>query len=575
LYIGRSKVIPLGPSETALRAFDTRNILEPVRAFLCLTVSTVAACASFGQTAGASPHFEVADIHPSPTGINQVARGPFMNGVRYDLRNATIVDLIAKAYDVTADKVLEGPSWLEYDRFDISALMPPKTSSADAKLMLQALLVDRFNLAFHKDERPLSAYALTAPKGKQKLKESDGSGDTGCRVTLDQPRPADIVAGAPPTLAASYTCKNMTMEAFAQQMTGMLLAQQFIGTNPVQDKTGIEGKWDFNFKYTLPLVGPGDGATLPDALDKQLGLKLEQATLSLPVIVVEKANRASPNEPDVAKKIPASPAEFEVATVKPLAPADGNGFVAMGIRMQPGGRVEISGLPLKMLVQQAWGIQADTIVDAPKWMETDRYSIVAKMPSTGAAPVPNTPVDTDSVYLMLRALLADRFKLAAHFEDRPMSAYTLTASKPKLKKADPATRTKWTDSSGPIFINGANGSAPSRTIKFQNMSMAQLAEKLQFLAGPYVHAPVIDATGIEGGYDFTLTFSLIPPAQLAKMLASRPPDAAGAANGAADPIGGVSIFEAVEKQLGLKLVEQKRPVSVLVIDHIEQQPTEN
>jgi uncharacterized protein (TIGR03435 family) len=86
---------------------------------------------------------------------------------------------------------------------------------------------------------------------------------------------------------------------------------------------------------------------------------------------------------------------------------------------------------------------------------------------------------------------------------------------------------------------------------------------------------VIDATGIEGGYDFTLTFSLIPPAQLAKMLASRPPDAAGAANGAADPIGGVSIFEAVEKQLGLKLVEQKRPVSVLVIDHIEQQPTEN
>jgi len=502
-----------------------------------------------------------------------------MNGVRYDLRNATIVDLIAKAYDVTADKVLEGPNWLEYDRFDISALMPPKTSSADAKLMLQALLVDRFNLAFHKDERPLSAYALTASKGKQKLKESDGSGDTGCRVTLDQPRPADIVAGAPPTLAASYTCKNMTMEAFAQQMTGMLLAQQFIGTNPVQDKTGIEGKWDFNFKFSLPTGGPGgsgDAITLPDAIDKQLGLKLEQATLSLPVIIVEKANRASPNEPDVAKKIPPSPAEFEVATVKPLAPADGNGFVTMGIRMQPGGRVQISGLPLKMLVQQAWSIQADSIVNAPKWMDTDRYDIVGKAPSTGAQTGPNTPVDTDSVYLMVRALLADRFKLAAHFEDRPMTAYTLTASKPKLKKADPASRTKWSEpSSGPIFFNGGANSVPSRTIKFQNMSMAQLAEKLQFLAGTYIHAPVIDATGLEGGYDFTLTFSLIPPAQLAKMLANRPPDAAGAANGAADPIGGVSIFEAVEKQLGLKLVEQKRPVSVLVIDHIDQQPTDN
>ena len=106
------------------------------------------------------------------------------------------------------------------------------------------------------------------------------------------------------------------------------------------------------------------------------------------------------------------------------------------------------------------------------------------------------------------------------------------------------------------------------------MSMAQLAEKLQLFGGTYIHAPVLDATGLEGGYDFTLTFSLIPPAQFAQ-LAARTANTAGAANDAADPIGGVSLFEAVEKQLGLKLVEQKRPVSVLVIDHIEQQPTDN
>jgi uncharacterized protein (TIGR03435 family) len=71
-----------------------------------------------------------------------------------------------------------------------------------------------------------------------------------------------------------------------------------------------------------------------------------------------------------------------------------------------------------------------------------------------------------------------------------------------------------------------------------------------------------------------LSFSLIPPAQLANMVL-RPPDAAGGGNAAADPIGGVSIFEAVDKQLGLKLVEQKRPVSVLVIDHIDEKPSEN
>src|SRR5262249_23525568 len=155
-----------------------------------------------------------------------------------------------------------------------------------------------------------------------------------------------------------------------------------------------------------------------------------------------------------------------------------------------------------------------------------------------------------------RALLADRFKLAVHFEDRPLPAYTLTAPKSKLKKADPASRAKWSNSNTPIVLNGS--SAPSTTVKFQNMSMAQLAEKLQFIAASYIHAPVINATGLDGGYDFTLTFSPIAPAQLAN-LAIRPPDAAGATGGAADPIGGVSIFEAVDKQLGLKLVEQKRP----------------
>jgi uncharacterized protein (TIGR03435 family) len=546
-----------------------------VRTFPCMTVSTLAACAVFGQAPDASPRFEVADVHPSRVTAVQVARGPFMSGARYDLRNATLVDLIVKAYDVTPDKVVEGPSWLEYDRFDISATVPPRASTADAKLMLQALLTDRFNLAIRKEARSLPAYVLTAPKGKQKLKEADGSGDTGCRVSLDQPRPADPSAGVPRPPTVSYTCRNMTMAAFAAQMTSMVLAQQFIGNNPVQDKTGLEGMWEFNFKYTLPLLnaGSGDAITLPDALDKQVGLKLEQETISLPVIVVEKVNRTSPNEPDVAKKIPASPTEFEVATIKPFAPPGaGTGPIAIGIRMQPGGRVEISGLTLKQLMQQAWSIQADSIVDAPKWMDTDRYAIVAKMPGNGAPAAPNSPVDIDTVYFMLRALLADRFKLAVHFEDRPLTAYTLTAPKPKLKKADPATRTKWNNSNSPIFFNGS--SAPSTTIKFQNMSMAQLAEKLQFVAGTYIHAPVINATGLEGGYDFTLTFSPIAPAQLAN-LTFRPPDAPGAAGGAADPIGGVSIFEAVEKQLGLKLVEQKRPVPVLVIDHIEQQPTEN
>src|SRR5580698_398729 len=149
-----------------------------MRAFLCVIASTFAAFAVFAQTADPPPRFMAADVHPSPlTGI-QVARGPYMSGARYDVRNATMVDLIVRAYGVNADKVLDGRSWLEYDRFDVSALMPTKSSAADAKLMLQGLLKDRFQLAIRSDNSRLSVHALTAPKGKQKLEENGGSAET-------------------------------------------------------------------------------------------------------------------------------------------------------------------------------------------------------------------------------------------------------------------------------------------------------------------------------------------------------------------------------------------------------------
>jgi len=82
---------------------------------------------------------------------------------------------------------------------------------------------------------------------------------------------------------------------------------------------------------------------------------------------------------------------------------------------------------------------------------------------------------------------------------------------------------------------------------------------------------------IEGGWDFSLTFSTIPVAVRAAM--ARGGETAGQPPGnvplAADPVGGITLFEALEKQLGLKLEVQKRSMPVIVIDHIEQKPTEN
>jgi uncharacterized protein (TIGR03435 family) len=108
------------------------------------------------------------------------------------------------------------------------------------------------------------------------------------------------------------------------------------------------------------------------------------------------------------------------------------------------------------------------------------------------------------------------------------------------------------------------------------MTMAQFAEQLQTLAGPYVHYPVVDATGLEGGWDFTLSFSAIPESQLATLRLALPAGATAAGGGgASDPVGGTSLFDAVDKQLGLKLESQKRSYPVFVIDHMEEKPTDN
>jgi uncharacterized protein (TIGR03435 family) len=104
--------------------------------------------------------------------------------------------------------------------------------------------------------------------------------------------------------------------------------------------------------------------------------------------------------------------------------------------------------------------------------------------------------------------------------------------------------------------------------------MAQLADQLPNLANGYIFTPVLDNTGLKDAYDFTLSFSA------AGQLRSTPPPTTGVQpsndpNAAADPNGALSLPDAMAKQLGVKLVKEKRPSPVLVIDHIEETPTPN
>jgi uncharacterized protein (TIGR03435 family) len=148
-----------------------------------------------------------------------------------------------------------------------------------------------------------------------------------------------------------------------------------------------------------------------------------------------------------------------------------------------------------------------------------------------------------------------------HYENRPVPVYSLTAgSKPKIAKADPASRTSCKAAPLP-----SGSKALTRRFVCQNVTMSKFAEKLRDLATDYLDHPVIDSTGLGGGWSFTLQFS---PRSLAQT--ETKPNAELAA-----PDETLTLFEAVEKQLGLKIETKKAPMPVLVIDHIERTPTEN
>src|SRR5688572_12942006 len=125
-----------------------------------------------GQSGSSQQTFEVADVRVSPRRNYSVMRTSIRAG-RYELVNASMVDLVRTAYRVNADNVIGGPNWVEYDRFDVIAKAPPETSPETVAPMLQALLADRFKLVVHNDTRPVVGHVLTLGKNKHKLKEAD------------------------------------------------------------------------------------------------------------------------------------------------------------------------------------------------------------------------------------------------------------------------------------------------------------------------------------------------------------------------------------------------------------------
>jgi uncharacterized protein (TIGR03435 family) len=521
------------------------------------------------------PKFEVADVHVSPTsrGFAQNFGGVLRAG-RYINRDATMLQLISAAYGVPEDNIAGGPGWVSSDLFDVIAKAPDGTTNASAKVMLQGLLAERFGLVVRHDTKPVSRYALTVGKGS-KLKPSASDGPARC-----QPKGQTGGGGGPTSDLASVpniqvTCQNLSAEAIAQnlrQMAGGYL------TKDVVDLTKLEGTYDFDIEWTprMALEAKGhDGISIFDAVDKQLGLKLEVKDVPLPVLNIEKVNRKpTANINGITSALALASARFEEATIKP---ADPNGQPFQGLLYTGGSQMRAGGT-LKFMIalslQVSPNVAEDMVVGLPKSADSQRWDITAKVPSTGEG-APNVvggrpqPPPFSVGVEMLRGLLVDRFELKTHIENREVTVYALTVAsgKPKLTRAEESERAGCRpDPSAPKPFPSIGA-----MIGCKNTSMAELAESLQQFAGAYIDHPIVDATGLEGGWDFAMGWT--PKAALQGQRPPNPGTPTGVVPEASDP-NGISAFEAVEKQLGLKLVKQKRSIAVVVVDHVREKPTE-
>ena len=503
------------------------------------------------------PAFDIADVHMSPRADwvknRRMMDGGVLAGDRYELRRATLVDLIRTAYNVDANKVFGGPGWVDYDRFEVIAKTQPGTRPERLRLMLQTLLAERFHLVVKEDTQQVPGYVLSKGKGSLGFgppKDAvGGSVSTGCQNTPHFEPPSGSYA--------NFQCRNVTMEAFAAVLHGPLAM-------PVQDATGLDGMWDLDLQY--PMGNMAAGGKPADAVIEgvaKLGLKLEPGRVPQAVLTVVSADeQPSANPAGVTEALPTLPApEFEVASVRL---GDGTG-PSVNVRFEPGGRVTARGMPPGGLIRDAWGLPlGDEIVGLPKSFQSGisaNITILAKAPEGVAS-------DRDHMYAMLKALLIERYKMVWHMEDRPMDAQTLVAVKPKLTKADPAGRTG-------CARQGQQQQGQSLMVKLvcTNMTMTQFAEQIRGIESS-VKYPVLDGTGLEGAWDFTIDYDAM--ASLAGMRMRLGIGGAAAAEGqASDPSGSQGFADVLQRQLGLKLETHKRPEPVLVIDHMEEKPTEN
>jgi uncharacterized protein (TIGR03435 family) len=224
------------------------------------------AAALLGQAPAQQLSFDVASVK-----INRSAdanpKQEFPGSGTLKFTDTTLEACIRWAYDVRDFQIGGAPNWLNTDRYDIFAKAAPDTGTPQLRLMLQALLAERFKLQLRRETKALTVNSLVVGKGGPKLKKSTSEGSS-------------ISPGL-----NSITARGATMAMFANQLSTTL-------NRVVVDKTGLTGKYDFKLEWVGEIESStGSGPSALTAIQTQLGLKLEQGKGDVEVLVIDHVER--------------------------------------------------------------------------------------------------------------------------------------------------------------------------------------------------------------------------------------------------------------------------------------------
>jgi uncharacterized protein (TIGR03435 family) len=271
--------------KTLLAAVGVFSVAAP---FMTGLVGAPCRAQSQSQQQPAALSFDVASVKPNKSMSQDMGLNPTPGG-GLTVVNATLQTLMTFAYNIRDYQLSGGPAWLDTEHYDISAKASSDLRDDDSsgyypvRIRLQTLLAERFHLVVHHETKEMPVFALVQDKGGAKLTPWMEGDLPGPHMHLEYTK---------------LTCRKQSMQRFASAILSQILGRTVI------DKTGLTGEYNFTMTFA-PDTPPSRsanaapeapaGPTFVEALQDQLGLKLERQQGPVDILVIDHAERADPN----------------------------------------------------------------------------------------------------------------------------------------------------------------------------------------------------------------------------------------------------------------------------------------